>query len=187
MSPSHKTLHVAADAKCLLHEEHHIHQWSTADWDRHFNPGIADDSDVESRQYVLNPVDGDATYVRRATEVVDSQSTPYQDIVMNWPEFALRLSHGQALNVTLLLQELSRHQVCQTACQFCHCGPFSLTYSPAIHGILLSILCIQLSVCSAVAPPPSPDVPAQLSSDGCRCPPVVEVCSEGRDQSAAAG
>jgi len=125
MSPFHNSLHVAADVECLLYEEHHIHQWSTADWDKHFNPGIAVDADVEGRQYVLNPVDGDATYVRRATEVVDSQSTPYQDIIMNWPEFALRLSHGQALNVTLLLQELSRHQVCQTARPRCHCGPVS--------------------------------------------------------------
>lgn len=100
----------------LLHEEHTIHHWSTDDWDKHFKPGIADDEAVESRQYVLNPVDGDATYVRRATVPADARATPHQEIIMDWPEFALRLSHLQALNVTLLLQELSRHQVRSTEC-----------------------------------------------------------------------
>eukprot|EP00892_Ulva_mutabilis_P007576 jgi/Ulvmu1/5190/UM021_0207.1 len=99
------------DVESLLHEEHKIHQWSTADWDTHFTPGIADDKAVKLRQYVLNPVDGDATYVRRATELVGARATPHQEINMDWPEFALRLSHLQALNVTLLLQELSRHQL----------------------------------------------------------------------------
>lgn len=109
---SHSHCVVAADVDYLLSEEHQIQQWSTADWDTHFSPGIADDDAEEHRQYVLNPVDGEGTYVRRTTDVVDIQSTPYQEIIMNWPEFALRLSHVQALNVTLLLQELSRHQVC---------------------------------------------------------------------------
>ena len=72
---------------------------------------------MEARQYVLKPVDGDAKYSRHADELVTRRKDPHQDLHMVWPEFALWFSHLQAVNVTLLLQELSRHQVQHTASQ----------------------------------------------------------------------
>jgi hypothetical protein len=66
---------------------------------------------VANRHYVLHPVHGKARYERRGKALVATQQTPHQDIELTWPLFALCLSHMQAENVTLLLQELSRHQV----------------------------------------------------------------------------
>jgi hypothetical protein len=97
----------------LWYQTRNLEDLGIKDWDDLFMPGIAHGSIVEGRQYVLKPVDGDAAYVRRASDLVDSQSTPYQDVKLHWPEFALEFSHLQAMNVTLLLQELSRHQVSQ--------------------------------------------------------------------------
>jgi hypothetical protein len=101
--------------KSLWHGTNDINSWKVSQWDEYFHSGIATDDGVEDRQYVLKPVDGDASYVRRATELVGSQTVPHQDIQMHWPEFAMRLSHLQAMNVTLLLQELSRHQARSTS------------------------------------------------------------------------
>lgn len=84
---------------------------SSNDWDELFSPGVTAEREVVSRRYVLEPVDGDAKYVRRASELVDSRDSAHQDVQMTWPDFTLCLSHEQAVNVTLLLQEVSRHQV----------------------------------------------------------------------------
>lgn len=100
-----------ADVDSLWNETNEINGWTLDQWDEFFEPGIASDEGVEKRQYALKPVDGDAKYSRHADELVEKQEDPHQDLHMLWPEFALRFSHLQAVNVTLLLQELSRHQV----------------------------------------------------------------------------
>ncbi|NJR42340.1 MAG: hypothetical protein HC767_06455 [Akkermansiaceae bacterium] len=104
----------AADVESLWNETNEINGWTLARWDAFFEPGIASDEGVEGRQYALKPVDGDAKYSRHAAELVTKREDPHQDLHMVWPEFALRVSHLQAVNVTLLLQELSRHQVQHT-------------------------------------------------------------------------
>jgi hypothetical protein len=101
---------VHADNPELWHKAHNLEGLSLDDWDDLFQPGMNDDNEVAGREYVLNPVDGAARYVHRSSELVESQATPHQDVEMTWPAFAMSLSHAQALNVTLLLQEVSRHQ-----------------------------------------------------------------------------
>lgn len=100
-----------ADDPTLWHQARDLDALSLDQWDELFLPGVSAEAEVGARQYVLHPVDGDGRYERRARELVQSQETPHQDIEMTWPKFALCLTHKQARSVTLLLQELSRHQV----------------------------------------------------------------------------
>jgi hypothetical protein len=100
-----------ADNPTLWHQAHQLDRLRPEEWDKLFLPGITS-NEVENRQYMLQPVDGGARYERRGRNLVPTRETPHQDIDMTWPKFALCLSHMQVENVTLLLQELSRHQVC---------------------------------------------------------------------------
>jgi hypothetical protein len=109
----------------LWNDTEEMNGWTLDQWDEFFQPGIKSDEGVENRQYALKPVDGDAKYSRHADELLTKREDPHQDLHMVWPEFALRFSHLQAMNITLLLQELSRHQArsltSMPACTVQHC------------------------------------------------------------------
>ena len=100
-----------ADNPELWHKTHELDSLTISQWDDLFMPGIGEDSSDAARQYVLQPVDGSAKYVKRSHAHVDSRKTAQQDVEMDWPEFAVCLTQDQATNVTLLLQEVNRHQV----------------------------------------------------------------------------
>ena len=98
-------------------------------------PGVAPEQAAEGRRYVLEPVDGNARYERRDSKRVDSRDAAHQHVDMVWPEFALQLSHAQAVNVTLLLQEVSRHQVRCTLDIWRSC----MTHGCPAHGATLVV------------------------------------------------
>ena len=106
------------DVKGLWHEVKNLRELPLEGWDRLFRLGIKDEQGVESRQYVLQPVDGKGMYVRRAQKVDGQLETPYQDICLDWEDFALCFSQNQYRNVTMLLQELNRHQVLPTVLRY---------------------------------------------------------------------
>lgn len=105
-----------ADVDALWFRNNNLAELTLAQWDALFLAGVgAGDPVVAKRQFVLQPVDGEGHYVRHARDMVPDQATPFQDMELQWKEFALCFSKTQSTNVQMLLQELSRHQVCASS------------------------------------------------------------------------
>lgn len=93
-----------------------------AKWEGWFQPGIALDgimdsaggkagrsqgSGARSRQYLLQPVDGRATYTRRGRNVHRTESEPASEIEISLEAVAVALTQQQYRSYSLLLSEIS--------------------------------------------------------------------------------
>lgn len=86
------------------------HELDPLDWQGWFQPGIAAEDELQvARQYVLHPVDGRSTYVRRGRNVKRKEEEPASEIDLNLESVALALTQPQYRSYSLLLSEVSTY------------------------------------------------------------------------------
>lgn len=86
------------------------HALSPVEWQGWFQPGIAaEDESQVARQYVLHPVDGRSTYVRRGRNVKRKEEEPASEIELNLDSVAIGLTQPQYRSYSLLLSEVSTY------------------------------------------------------------------------------
>lgn len=90
-------------------------------WDGHFRPAISDGEGSSPRAYVLHPIDGNLTYLRRGPNAREDESEALQEADLQLDTVSVRVTSAPLFDSFLLSRLLNQHE-----------GPHDMSFSSCL-------------------------------------------------------